>query len=211
LLRLGVSQHDLAIGSKSTEYLRISAYELAFSVCNGQIKPFDTLQKHAPAWVGRHVYPAVLKLTAIIVGERCELRRLRPAVPSWQQPCFDQYLETVANADDKLSGVLKPLKVIRKTAAQLVCQDFSRSHIVTVRKAARQDEDLIIRQYRGGVHQCMDVYAGGMPTGRFKGIVRFLVAVCAWCSKHHYLDARHSHSLPTHWYLHKSAWKSFSM
>jgi hypothetical protein len=94
-----------------------------------------------------------------------------------EQPCLEESLKAVANAEDEPAGVAETVQGIPQEMAELDGQDLAGGHIISIRKAAGHDQDLKLLQTLGLFAEAVDVDALGHGPGLLAGELGFAVAV----------------------------------
>src|SRR5262249_26065569 len=94
-----------------------------------------------------------------------------------------QGLEAVADAEDQLFRVAELAQRVAEEMAELVGQDFARSHIVAVGEAAGNDQDLVTQELAGAFAQAVDVQPFGLGAGFLESELRLPVAIGAGAAK----------------------------
>ncbi len=111
-------------------------------------------------------------------------RRQRAVLVGLQeQPGPEKCLKAIADAEDELVAVAERAEGVVEKHPQLVGQNLSAGHIVAVREAAGDYQDLVLVEQPRVFAQAVDVDPFGGGAGLLEGELRFSVAVGAGCSE----------------------------
>src|SRR5687768_5725520 len=106
---------------------------------DGDVQPLDPLQEDAFTSFHRQVDPAAFEFAAVVVGERGDglIGLVRK-----EDAALDEDLKAVADAEDELAGGFEVLQSLGQMVANLVAENPSGGHIISVTEAAGDAEDL---------------------------------------------------------------------
>jgi hypothetical protein len=150
----------------------------------------EPMKKDTVSWDGLQLHPTVNKSPGGIPCKRgSSVARARIG---GEQSRLQEYLESVANSENKPPPLVKMTECITKTFGQFKCEDSSAGDIIAIRKATRDTENLEIIEKRRGLGECLNVYAFRMTAGTLEGVSGFLVTIRTRATKNESTRGKHT-------------------
>ena len=145
-----------------------------------QVNAFVWLDKYAAVRTGLQVYPAVLELSTVIIGERNLLigqRQLAGTVQARNDAGLNHDLKAVTDTQDELAVLDKLMQNIAEMMHNLIGQYLARRNVVTIAESARKNDNLIAIQHRRVINDSINVNSLGLCSGQLQRMLRFQIAV----------------------------------
>src|SRR5215469_18451567 len=98
---------------------------------------------------------------------------------AWQQPCADEDLETIADAQDRAIHVDEAMELRAEVDGQIFGEQRACSQVVPVGKSAWNDQEIVVKQEIRSLQQLVDVQEIGGEAYETAGPGGLTVAVDA--------------------------------
>ncbi len=123
--------------------------------------------------------PATFKVTGGVVGE-CDLavRDWRLEI-TWEQAGFDEDLEAVADAENRIASLGEGVHLVVEMVLQVERPADASAEVVAVGEAARDDEHGVVHEAAFASQQLVDMHDFGVATCQFASDSGVAVAVGA--------------------------------
>jgi len=174
-VRINVLVRDVPIRLQLLQRFFILGDDLAFPMSDRHIDLPLGLEKDTPVGLRQQVYPPILILAAVVVGDGDILLLESPITR--ENAHFDQDLKAVADSEYELSVVDEFPNRLGEMVNDLIGQNLAGRHIVAITEPAREDEDVILIEQGLTLNQSVDVYTVGPRSGQFQRMLSLDITI----------------------------------